>query len=226
MTIQDFTEHKAEVRRWLDAEQRGVTVKASEILTTDEDGKVIFTELYAEDQEIIKAISERYGETEQIYFFPNGRYLFIDDQGQPYKIRQEDRPLTDDERSDIDSMRYHIKVMRESLTTDQDKEIYKDLMTDYGKRIKDIYKRAEKEGHFRAIPLKRSKQIRIYISSYYTDKFRDLGYTVKEEEREKTVSRWDDSRLTYYSEIIKDCSYSFVMNFNAFISACHSGSIP
>ena len=217
MTIKEFTEHKAEAAEWLNPAQKGVIIPASQRELTDEEGEVIAVEQYAAEEDIIKAIN-----AEQIYFFPNGRYLFIDDKGEPWKIKKEDRKLTEAERNEIEAMRYEVKVSRGEIDT----EIYKQLIKDYSKKVKAIYAKAEAEGHFRAIPLKRGKQIRIFISSYYTDKFKNLGYKVIEQEREVMISRWDDTRLSYYQEEVSSYSYSFVMNYNAFISACKSGKIP
>lgn len=217
MTIKEFTEHKAEAAEWLNPAQKGVIIPASQREVIDEEGEVIAVEQYAEEEDIIKAIN-----AEQIYFFPNGRYLFITDKGEPWKIKKEDRKLTEAERNEIEAMRYEVKVSKGCI----DAEIYKQLIKDYSKKVKAIYAKAEAEGHFRAIPLKRGKQIRIFISAYYTDKFKNLGYKVIEQEREVMISRWDDTRLSYYQEEASSYSYSFIMNYNAFMSACKSGKLP
>ena len=220
--------HKAEVQRWLTADTVRITVKPSERAVVDDDGKQITVERYAAEDDIIQALRDKAPDTvqERIYFFPQGFYTFITDKGEPYNIRQVDRPLTADEREQIDSLRYEIKVRKDHLITDEDKETYKRLRDDYAKQIKAIHLRAASEGDFIIKPLKKGKQIRLYISSYYTKKVESLGYKVIEQERETTERRWDDSRMTYYTEDTVRLSYSFVMNYNAFMSACKCGVIP
>lgn len=221
----DYEQHKQAVREVLTAR---ITVKPSMREVVTDEGEVIGIERYADDADIIQAIRAAAPDTisERIYFFPQGRYLFITDKGYPYNVKQKDRPLTAEEREQIDSMRYALRVRKDYLFTDEDKQRYAEDKKDYGKQIRAIYKRAEDEGEFEVKQLKKSKQIRIYVSSYYKDRFRELGYKIIEQERETYYSRWDADLLRYEKVDSKEVSFSFVMNYNAFMSACKSGVIP
>lgn len=220
MTIKENNEKTAMADR--------LRVKACLTAITDDKDRIITYESYADEAEIIKVIRENFTDKidEKIYYFPHGTYLFITDKGYPFNIRQTNRPLTDEEREDINNMRYALRLRKDYLFTDEDKEIYKRDKKEYAKKIKDIYTRAEREGDFIIRPLKKNKQIRIFISGYHNNKFTDLGYNIIEQEREIKDYKWNEEKLSYLPDEDIRLSYSFNMNFKAFMSACISGEIP
>lgn len=157
-------------------------VKPSFSEIVNDEGKIITHEQYADDNEIIKAIREAYPNMIEttIYYFPNGDYHFITDKGYPFNIRKSVRPLSESEREYIKSMRYALRVKKDYIYTDEDKEVYNRDKKLYSQKIKEIYKKASDEGDYIIKPLKKGKQIRIFISGFYKEKFNDLGYKIIE----------------------------------------------
>lgn len=106
-----------------------------------------------------------------------------------------------------------------------DRKKWEDRKKEITMRLKDFKKRTEDEPIFTIHPLKLEKQVRIYISSYYTDKVKELGYSVIEQKRTRTVKKFQTDKALFEEEEEENTTYSIRMCVKAFIGCCKSGVI-
>ena len=106
-----------------------------------------------------------------------------------------------------------------------DRKKWQDRKKEITQRLKEFKKRTEDEPIFTIHPLKLDKQIRIYFSSYYTDKVKELGYSVIEQKRTRTVKRFQPDKGVFEEEEEENTTYSIRMCVKAFIGCCKSGFI-
>lgn len=102
---------------------------------------------------------------------------------------------------------------------------WQDRKKEITQRLKEFKKRTEDEPIFTIHPLKLEKQVRIYISSYYTDKVNELGYKVIEQKRTRTVKKFQTDKALFEEEEEENTTYSIRMCVKAFIGCCKSGFI-
>lgn len=107
---------------------------------------------------------------------------------------------------------------------------YKDLEAEYKKdleeakeKISRINETAKKQPIYTIHPMKADKQIRVYVGKNYADRYRALGYSIIEQDKERNVKQWDDEAIAEVERTEKYVSYSFIMNTNAFRSMCKHG---
>lgn len=113
-----------------------------------------------------------------------------------------------------------IKTAKSAIDT------YKADKKEVSTKIREIYKKAAESPTFSIHKMKVGKQIRIYFSSYYVDKYKELGYSIIEQPRLKANEVWNDDSMSYEAnEDDRDTTYSFIMNTKAFKSCCKSGII-
>lgn len=215
------------IEKELEETEKEIRILPSEREVINDDGKVMGVERYADEADIIQAIktSEPDKIDNEIYFFPQGNYLFITDKGYPYSLPFIDR-ISTTEQVEIHKIRYEMMVVFRDATSDEQVLAYNEYKQVQEGKIAAIYKAASSRAYYKVKPLKKGKQIRIYTSSYYVEKIKALGYNVIEQERSKKSALWHAGTNTYRVSENKDLSYSFVMGTNAFISACKYGKIP
>lgn len=92
-------------------------------------------------------------------------------------------------------------------------------------RLKEFRDKIENEPIFSIHPLKLDNQVRIYISSYNTDKVKELGYSVLEQKRTRTVKRFQPNKAVFEEEEEENTTYSIRISVKAFIGCCKSGFI-
>lgn len=191
------------------------------------DGERLGIERYADDADIISAIRAAAPDKirDRIYFFPLGRYHFITDKDHAFSLPFIES-LTYDEKTELDTMHYEQMLRYRSISSDDERVAYESYKDECKERELEIYKQSRKRSYYKVNPLKKGKQIRIYISSQNREKIEELGYKVIEQERAVNYSLWRDDKQEIEIHTDKDTSYSFMMNYNAFLTACKNDKIP
>ena len=123
-------------------------------------------------------------------------------------------------------MHYEQMLKFRSISSDDERVAYESYKDECKERELEIYKQSRKRSYYKINPLKKGKQIRIYISSKNREKIEELGYKVIEQERAVNYSLWRDDKQEIEIHTDKDTSYSFMMNYNAFLTACKNDKIP
>lgn len=106
-----------------------------------------------------------------------------------------------------------------------DRKKWQDRKKEITKRLKEFRKKTEDEPIFSIHPLSLDKQIRVYFSSYYIDKVKELGYSVIEQKRTRTVKKFQPHKGVYEEQEEENTTYSIKMSVKAFIGCCKSGFI-
>lgn len=101
-----------------------------------------------------------------------------------------------------------------------DKEEYKKQKEEVGKKIRNIHNKTYDEPIYSIHPMKSDKQVRIYISSHYIEKYKELGYFIINQKRNRQQIKWNKDTLEYEEFEDEFITHSFKMARKAFIGCC------